>query len=171
MFGSIGMTELIVIFVVALIVIGPKRLPDLAKTLGKTFRDFKRATSDFQESINLDDDFEFEPSKTEESAHAGTDWDESEKNRIDPAGEHPGGDAPDKEDPENEPGEDPISRDAPDKENPENEPGEDPLAGDKEVSENEPGENEPADSPESSAPPEGSGDSADEPPKERTQTT
>ncbi|MEE9256915.1 MAG: twin-arginine translocase TatA/TatE family subunit [bacterium] len=150
MFGSIGITELIVIFVVALIVIGPKRLPDLAKTLGKTLRDFKRATSDFQESINLDDDFEIEPSKTEDSAHAGTDWDESEKNRIDP-----GGDAPEKEDPENEPGE--------------SEQGEDHLAGD--AADKEDPENEPADSPESSSPPEDSGDSADEPPKERTQTT
>ncbi|MEE9240283.1 MAG: twin-arginine translocase TatA/TatE family subunit [bacterium] len=56
MFGSIGMTELIVIMVVALIVIGPKRLPDLAKSLGRALRDFKRATSDFQDSMSLDDD-------------------------------------------------------------------------------------------------------------------
>ncbi len=100
MFGSIGITELIVIFVVALIVIGPKRLPDLAKTLGKTLRDFKRATSDFQESINLDDDFEIEPSKTEDSAHAGTDVEESEENRIDPAGEHPDKEHPGEEHPD-----------------------------------------------------------------------
>lgn len=52
------MTELIVIMVVALIVIGPQRLPDLAKSLGRALRDFKRATSDFQESLNLDDDYD-----------------------------------------------------------------------------------------------------------------
>ncbi len=56
MFGSIGMPELIVIMVVALIVIGPKRLPDLAKSLGRALRDFKRATSEFQDNLSLDDD-------------------------------------------------------------------------------------------------------------------
>ena len=58
MFGSIGMTELIVILVVALVVIGPKRLPELARTLGKALGDFKRATSDFQDSFSLEDDYE-----------------------------------------------------------------------------------------------------------------
>lgn len=58
MFGSIGMTELIVILVVALVVIGPKRLPELARTLGKALGDFKRATSDFQDSFGLEDDYD-----------------------------------------------------------------------------------------------------------------
>lgn len=58
MFGSIGMTELIVILVVALVVIGPKRLPELARTLGKALGDFKRATSDFQDSFSLEDDYD-----------------------------------------------------------------------------------------------------------------
>ena len=56
MFGSIGIPELIVIMVVALIVIGPKKLPDMAKSLGRALRDFKRATSDFQDNLNLDID-------------------------------------------------------------------------------------------------------------------
>ena len=56
MFGSIGMPELIVIMVVALIVIGPKRLPDMAKSLGRALRDFKRATSEFQDNLSLDND-------------------------------------------------------------------------------------------------------------------
>ncbi len=60
MFGSIGMTELIVIMVVALVVIGPKRLPELARSLGKALGDFKRATSDFQNSINLEDDYDLD---------------------------------------------------------------------------------------------------------------
>jgi len=47
MFG-IGMPELMVIFVIALIVIGPQKLPELARSLGKTLGEFKRATDDFK---------------------------------------------------------------------------------------------------------------------------
>ncbi|HYY25879.1 MAG TPA: twin-arginine translocase TatA/TatE family subunit [Candidatus Udaeobacter sp.] len=46
MFGSIGMPELIVIFVIALIVFGPSKLPDLGKSLGEAIRGFKKAVSD-----------------------------------------------------------------------------------------------------------------------------
>ena len=55
MFG-IGMPELIVILAIALIVIGPKKLPDLAKSLGRAMREFKKATSEFKESIEIDDE-------------------------------------------------------------------------------------------------------------------
>tara|TARA_Y100000814_G_scaffold262766_1_gene214652 strand:- start:1137 stop:1373 length:237 start_codon:yes stop_codon:yes gene_type:complete len=48
------MTELLVILVVALLVIGPKRLPNLARTIGRTLRDFKNATSDFENSIDIE---------------------------------------------------------------------------------------------------------------------
>lgn len=50
MFG-IGMPEMLVILAVALIVIGPKKLPELAKSLGRALGEFKRATSDLKESI------------------------------------------------------------------------------------------------------------------------
>ena len=56
MFG-IGMPEMILILAVALIVIGPKKLPDLAKSLGRALGEFKKATKDFKESIDVDDDF------------------------------------------------------------------------------------------------------------------
>lgn len=50
MFG-IGMQELILIAIIALIVVGPKKLPDLAKTLGKGFSEFKKATEGITEDL------------------------------------------------------------------------------------------------------------------------
>jgi Tat protein translocase TatB subunit len=55
MFG-IGMPEMLLILAVALIVIGPKKLPDLAKTLGRAMRELKKATSDFKDTLQVDDD-------------------------------------------------------------------------------------------------------------------
>jgi sec-independent protein translocase protein TatB len=53
MFG-IGMQELVLILVIALIILGPKKLPDVAKSLGKALNEFKRATSDIKESLEVD---------------------------------------------------------------------------------------------------------------------
>lgn len=50
MFG-IGVQELIIIAIIALLIVGPKKLPDLAKTLGKGFRDFKNATEGVTEDL------------------------------------------------------------------------------------------------------------------------
>jgi sec-independent protein translocase protein TatA len=50
MFGSIGMPELIVIFVIALIVFGPRRLPDLGRSMGRAISEFKRATNELTNS-------------------------------------------------------------------------------------------------------------------------
>jgi len=56
MFG-IGMPELILIAVVALIVLGPKRLPDLAQSMGRAIREFKKATSELKETLQVDSEF------------------------------------------------------------------------------------------------------------------
>jgi sec-independent protein translocase protein TatA len=50
MFGTLGFQELIVIFIIALLVFGPRKLPELGKSLGKGLREFKRATNDLKAS-------------------------------------------------------------------------------------------------------------------------
>ncbi len=56
MFG-IGMPELILILVVALVVVGPRKLPEMARSLGKAMGEFKKATGEMNRAINFDDNF------------------------------------------------------------------------------------------------------------------
>src|SRR5215467_7566019 len=51
MLGSIGMPELILIFVVALLVFGPKKLPELGKSLGRGLAEFKKASEELKKTI------------------------------------------------------------------------------------------------------------------------
>jgi sec-independent protein translocase protein TatA len=53
MFG-LGIPELIVIFVIALVVFGPKKLPDLGRALGKGIAEFKRATEEVKDTIETE---------------------------------------------------------------------------------------------------------------------
>jgi TatA/E family protein of Tat protein translocase len=64
MFGSIGMPELILIFVVALLVFGPRKLPEIGKSIGKGLAEFKRASEDLKKTIEQ----EIEEGKSEVSA-------------------------------------------------------------------------------------------------------
>lgn len=51
MFGSIGMPELIVIFIIALIIFGPRKLPELGKSLGRSISEFKRASNELRNTL------------------------------------------------------------------------------------------------------------------------
>jgi TatA/E family protein of Tat protein translocase len=68
MIGSLGFQELILIFVVALIVFGPRRLPDIGRSIGKALGEFKRATNDLkatlEEEVRIEEDRAVEPKAT-----------------------------------------------------------------------------------------------------------
>lgn len=51
MFGDIGTGELLVIFVIALLVFGPRKLPELGKSLGRAINEFKKASSELRSKI------------------------------------------------------------------------------------------------------------------------
>lgn len=51
MFGSLGMPELIVIFVIALVIFGPRKLPELGRSLGRGIAEFKKATNELQSTL------------------------------------------------------------------------------------------------------------------------
>jgi len=51
MFGNIGPTELILIFIIALLVFGPKKLPEIGKSIGKAIREFRRTSEEIKSRI------------------------------------------------------------------------------------------------------------------------
>jgi TatA/E family protein of Tat protein translocase len=59
MFGSIGMPEMVIIFVIILIIFGPRKLPELGRSLGKSLSEFKKASNELrstlEEEIRLED--------------------------------------------------------------------------------------------------------------------
>ena len=62
---NIGPMELILILIVALVVVGPKRLPEVGRTIGKSLREFRKAQDDVRRSLDLglnDDEDDFTPS-------------------------------------------------------------------------------------------------------------
>lgn len=54
MFGSLGLPEILVILVLALLIFGPKRLPEVGRTIGKGLAEFRRATTDLKRSVNAE---------------------------------------------------------------------------------------------------------------------
>jgi len=69
MFG-LGMSEIILILAVALIVIGPKKLPEMAKGLGKGYAEFRKYMNELKDAVNLDDD---EPAAAKKNAKTKAD--------------------------------------------------------------------------------------------------
>jgi sec-independent protein translocase protein TatA len=90
MFGPIGMPELIVIMVIALIIFGPRKLPELGRSLGRSLNEFKRASNELKHTLD-------EEIRVEEQRSA-------ERQRVpEPAGpsgvsDHDGSDSPDSND-------------------------------------------------------------------------
>jgi TatA/E family protein of Tat protein translocase len=68
--GPIGMPELVIIFVVALIIFGPRKLPELGKSLGRSINEFKRASNELKNT--LEDEIRVEEQRTTPPPRATT---------------------------------------------------------------------------------------------------
>jgi sec-independent protein translocase protein TatA len=64
MFGSIGMPEMVIILMIALIIFGPRKLPELGRSLGKSLGEFKRASNELRNT--LDEEIRIEEQRSEE---------------------------------------------------------------------------------------------------------
>ncbi len=70
MFGSIGMPELIIILVIALIIFGPRKLPELGRSLGRSINEFKKASNELRST--LEDEIRVEEQHDRTTAAAAT---------------------------------------------------------------------------------------------------
>ena len=74
MFGSIGMPELVIILVIALIIFGPRKLPELGRSLGRSIGEFKRASNELRNT--LEEEIRVEE-KRDQAAKIKTEQDEA----------------------------------------------------------------------------------------------
>ena len=87
--GNIGMPELIIIFVIALIIFGPRKLPELGRSLGKSINEFKRASNELKNT--LDEEIRVEEARSTERQRAP---EPARPHPVDPHGDpHMGDDA------------------------------------------------------------------------------
>lgn len=70
MFGSIGVPELIIILTIALIIFGPRKLPELGRSLGRSLSEFKRASNELR--ATLDEEIRVDENRQAEQARATT---------------------------------------------------------------------------------------------------
>ena len=68
--GPVGMPELVIIFVIALIIFGPRKLPELGKSLGRSINEFKRASNELKNT--LEDEIRVEEQRTTAAPRATT---------------------------------------------------------------------------------------------------
>ncbi len=71
MFGRIGVPELLLIAAVILLIFGPKRLPEIGKSIGKGLREFRSASKDFQRTLDEEPDEKEEEKKEDKKGHEG----------------------------------------------------------------------------------------------------
>ncbi|MDW8103390.1 MAG: twin-arginine translocase TatA/TatE family subunit [Armatimonadota bacterium] len=57
MFGSLGFGEVMMILIIGLIIFGPKKLPEIGRSLGNAIREFRRASNDIVNTLSLDNDY------------------------------------------------------------------------------------------------------------------
>ena len=93
---NIGLPELIVILIVALLVIGPKRLPDVAQALGKGLAEFKKAMEDVKDGLKVDE-VKQDINEMKDSLLFKNSYEEEENKEVPSSGpekEHPEGNSP-----------------------------------------------------------------------------
>ena len=94
MFG-IGMTELLVILVIGLVVLGPKKLPELARSLGRGLAEFRRASTDMRrEFMDVAEEAKIRPPPREETGRPGA---ADAAPAADESGESPAGASPERD--------------------------------------------------------------------------
>jgi sec-independent protein translocase protein TatA len=75
MFGPIGMPELVIIMVIALIIFGPRKLPELGRSIGRSLNEFKRASNELRST--LDEEIRVEEQRSAERQRPPADSDEA----------------------------------------------------------------------------------------------
>lgn len=65
---SLGFGEIVLILLLALIIFGPKRLPEMGRTIGKSLKEFRKATSDLRQELDVDLDEETPKASVEQRA-------------------------------------------------------------------------------------------------------
>jgi sec-independent protein translocase protein TatA len=70
--GNLGIQEMIIIFVIALIIFGPKKMPEIGKSLGKGIAEFKKASSDLMRTWEEEASVEKKPAETPAAQTAST---------------------------------------------------------------------------------------------------